>query len=76
MLTFNGAAETNGKFAITGGAGNDVLTGGAGADFFTLTSGGNDIANGGNGNDTFSFGAAFIAADQVDGGAGRRIRSP
>ena len=32
-LTFNGAAEIDGKLAITGGAGNDVLTGGAGADF-------------------------------------------
>ncbi|HEV2561861.1 MAG TPA: calcium-binding protein [Rhizomicrobium sp.] len=70
VLTFNGAAEINGKFAITGGAGNDVLTGGASTDTFNLGSGGNDIASGGGGNDTFSFNGAFTSADQVDGGTG------
>ena len=71
ILTFSGAAETDGNFLLTGGAGNDVLTGGAGNDTFDLSGGGNDIASGGNGNDTFNFGAAFVATnDQVDGGAG------
>jgi len=51
-LTFNGAAETNGSFKITGGAGVDVLTGGAKND--TLTGGGGlDILTGGGGNDQF-----------------------
>lgn len=36
-LTFNGAAESDGKFLLGGGAGADVLTGGAGTD--TLTGG-------------------------------------
>ena len=70
VLVFDGSAETNGRFALLGGAGNDVLTGGAGADHFDLTKGGNDIANGGNGDDTFDFGATMTAADKIDGGAG------
>jgi Ca2+-binding RTX toxin-like protein len=70
VLTFNGAAETNGKFVITGGAGNDTLTGGAGADSFDLSMGGNDTAKGLGGNDTFKFGAVLTAADKIDGGTG------
>src|SRR6185312_7167792 len=68
-LTFDGSAETDGSFSITGATGDDVLTGGAQNDGFNLTQGGNDTAHGGAGNDTFSFGAAFTAADTVDGGA-------
>jgi len=68
-LTFDGSAETDGSFSITGGAGDDVLTGGAQNDGFNLTQGGNDTASGGAGNDTFSFGAAFTASDTIDGGA-------
>ncbi len=41
-FTFEGDAETNGKFNITGGNGNDLLSGGAG----------NDTINGGSGADT------------------------
>jgi Ca2+-binding RTX toxin-like protein len=67
-LTFNGAAETNGTFNITGGAGNDALTGGAGADTFT-SGAGNDTINGNAGNDTIAFGASLTAADRIDGGA-------
>jgi Ca2+-binding RTX toxin-like protein len=69
-LTFNGAAEKDGRFAIAGGAGDDVLTGGAKNDIFNLTHGGNDIAHGGGGNDTFNLGAAFTSADRINGGAG------
>jgi len=68
-LTFDGSAETDGSFSITGGAGDDVLTGGAQNDGFNLTQGGNDTASGGAGNDTFSFGTAFTASDTIDGGA-------
>ncbi|HEV2561022.1 MAG TPA: calcium-binding protein [Rhizomicrobium sp.] len=77
-LNFNGSLETDGSFAITGGAGNDVLkdgagndvlSGGAGNDSFTLC-GGNDTVSGGDGNDTINFGATLTAADRIDGGAG------
>ncbi len=73
VLTFNGAAETDGSFSITGGAANDMLTGGAQADSFDLSHGGNDTAHGGGGNDTFAMGAALTAADSVDGGAGNDV---
>ena len=56
-LTFNGAAETNGKFSITGGGGDDVLTGGDGA----------DTLNGGDGGDTIVGGAG---ADTINVGGG------
>ncbi len=70
ILTFNGAAETNGSFTITGGASNDVLTGGAGNDTFHLENGGNDTANGHGGDDIFEMGSAFTAGDTIDGGTG------
>jgi len=53
-LSFNGAAETNGKFVITGGAGNDTLTGSKGADTFTGGAGA-DKLNGGAGADKFVY---------------------
>ncbi len=69
-LVFDGSAETNGSFAVTGGAGNDTLTGGAGNDLFDLSHGGNDTVKGGAGNDTISFDGALTANDTVDGGTG------
>lgn len=58
------------RFDITSGSGNDNLTTGSGDDRFDLASGGNDTVNGGGGNDGIFFGAAFTAADTVDGGSG------
>jgi hypothetical protein len=49
-LKFNGAAESDGRFTITGGAGNDTLTGGAGNDVLT-GNGGNNLFTGGMGAD-------------------------
>jgi Ca2+-binding RTX toxin-like protein len=69
-LTFNGSAETDGHFSISGGADFNVLTGGAQSDSFNLAQGGVDTVDGGGGNDFVSFGAALTAADQIDGGAG------
>ncbi len=70
-LTFNGAAESDGRLLVYGGAGNDTLTGGAKNDRFNLTAGGSDTAHGSGGNDVFLFGAAFTSGDVVDGGAGK-----
>lgn len=56
-LGFNGAAELDGKFSVTGGAGDDSLTGGAQ----------DDILIGGAGNDTLIGG---LGADTLTGGAG------
>lgn len=69
-LTFDGSAETNGSFQISGGAGDDILTGGAGADDIRLDMGGDDVAFGGKGDDVFDMGAALEAADQIHGGNG------
>ncbi|HEY4941731.1 MAG TPA: calcium-binding protein [Rhizomicrobium sp.] len=73
ILTFNGAAESDGQFTLVGGAGDDVLTGGAGNDFLYLYQGGNDTADGNNGNDVFVFFGTLTAADRIDGGAGSDI---
>jgi RTX calcium-binding nonapeptide repeat (4 copies) len=70
-LTFDGSAETDGRFIIEGGAGDDHLTGGAGNDIFRLEHGGDDTANGGDGDDIFVMGAALTANDQIDGGLDR-----
>ncbi len=69
-LNFNGVFETDGSFAIIGGAGNDVVTGGEGNDSFNLLLGGVDQAGGNGGDDLFIFNASLTAADQVDGGSG------
>ncbi len=68
-FTFDGSAETNGAYTVTGGAGNDHLTGGAQKDAFDLSVGGNDSVSGGEGGDTFYFGDALTASDTVTGGA-------
>jgi Ca2+-binding RTX toxin-like protein len=70
VLTFNGAAETDGSFEVDGGGGNDIITGGAGGDTIYLAAGGDDTANGGGGDDNFFMGGALTAADRIDGGAG------
>ena len=69
-LTFDGTAEKNGHFDITGGHGNDVIKGGTGNDTFRLNEGGTDRATGGNGNDTFAMGGTLNAADRINGGSG------
>jgi Ca2+-binding RTX toxin-like protein len=74
-LTFNGAAETDGIFAINAGSGDDVLTGGSGnsgglGDTFNLVNGGNDSAYGGGANDQFLLYGSLTAADTIDGGIG------
>jgi hypothetical protein len=66
VLDFNGSAETDGKFILLGGQGDDKMIGGEGSDYLA-GGGGADTLNGGGGNDTFYGGAG---ADTVTGGAG------
>jgi Ca2+-binding RTX toxin-like protein len=75
VLTFTGTAETNGKFVIKGGAGNDKLKGGAGNDTIAGNSGndvidgraGKNTLTGGNGNDVIYDSGV---GSTIDGGAG------
>jgi Ca2+-binding RTX toxin-like protein len=80
-LTFDGSAESNGFFNITGGAGQDIITvrgngntvnGNGGNDVVTVSGGaaGHDVVNGGAGNDIANFTSLFNASDQFDGGTG------
>ena len=64
-----GATRETGM-TINGTAGNDTLTGTTGDDTFNLSQGGDDIVTGSDGNDVFAFGAAFTAADHINGGTG------
>jgi Ca2+-binding RTX toxin-like protein len=61
-----------GNDLLDGGEGNDQLVGGAGDDLFFLQHVGDDQAFGNAGNDGFYLGAAFTAADMIDGGEGAR----
>ncbi|PTS72428.1 hypothetical protein DBR17_19770 [Sphingomonas sp. HMWF008] len=58
-FTFDGSAETSGKFLVYGGLGADVLTGGGGNDGFSFAAGrfdtATDIVNGGNGSDQLAL---------------------
>jgi Ca2+-binding RTX toxin-like protein len=62
---FDGSAETDGSFAITGGEGDDTLIGGQDGNFFDLTQGGDDTVTQGDGNDSLVFDDTFTAADRV-----------
>lgn len=56
-LSFNGKSETDGRFTLLGGAGNDNLNGGVG----------NDTISAGAGDDTLNGG---LGANKITGGAG------
>lgn len=70
-LTFDGSAETDGKFYVIAGAGDDTITGGARHDVFDLSLGGTDTVRGGGGNDTFLLGDSLWSDDRIDGGTGQ-----
>jgi Ca2+-binding RTX toxin-like protein len=74
-LTFNGAAETSGSFAIFAGAGTDILTGGGGNDGFFFGEGrfnAGDRVNGGGGADNqVALRGDFSGASAITVGAGQ-----
>jgi Ca2+-binding RTX toxin-like protein len=73
-LTFDGSAETDGRFDIDGSDGNDMLIGGAGADFLDSTfSSGNDQWFGNGGDDRIFGGGDFRAVDIANGGEGNDV---
>ena len=69
-LAMSDFIDQNTNQTITGTSADDVLSGASGSDTFFLQQGGNDTVSGGAGDDGFFFGAAFTAADHVDGGTG------
>ncbi|WP_028795317.1 DUF4347 domain-containing protein [Thalassobaculum salexigens] len=74
-INWDGSAETDGTFSMTGGSANDTLISGSGADSLKGGAGddvlragnGSDVLSGGAGNDTLSGGAG---ADLIYGNAG------
>jgi Ca2+-binding RTX toxin-like protein len=66
----NLTGTSNAGQTLRGNGGANVVSGAGGNDMINLSDGGNDTGNGGGGDDGFFFGAAFTAADRVDGGAG------
>jgi Ca2+-binding RTX toxin-like protein len=67
-LTFDGSAESDGRFVIYSGAGADHITGGAGDDVIYGGAGADELA-GGAGNDVF----AYVGADHSTASAMDRI---
>lgn len=79
FLNFDGSAETDGRFNLQGGQGDDGLVGGrlddslignAGDDVLDISKGGTDTVRGGDGDDRIFAGAALTGADRINGGAG------
>lgn len=78
-LTFNGSDESDGRFVIYAGTGDDTITGGRGNDVIDAV-GGTDTVHGGRGDDVITVNAyvttdGFLASgidatDRIDGGAG------
>ena len=65
-FTFNGSAENNGSFSVTGGAGADTITGGFVSDTISGGAGADSIV-GGSGADSLTGGEG---QDTINGGAG------
>jgi hypothetical protein len=68
-LTFNGSAETNGRFQVFGGRDDDTLVGGAGDDHL-LGRAGDDTLTGNGGADRLRGG---LGGDAMNGGAGADV---
>jgi VCBS repeat-containing protein len=58
---------------LMGSSGDNTITGTPAPDFFDLSQGGNDSVSGLGSRDVFYFGAAFTAADTVNGGGNSDI---
>jgi Ca2+-binding RTX toxin-like protein len=67
-LDFDGSAETNGAYDLTGSSGNDRLASGAGNDRLDGDIGGIDTLIGGAGDDIYQFAAGDIVIELANGG--------
>ncbi|WP_299650257.1 M10 family metallopeptidase C-terminal domain-containing protein [Sphingomonas bacterium] len=72
-VTIENATTDAGNDTIRDNATNNILSSGAGADFVYANAGGDDRVLLGDGDDAAYFGAALMASDNVDGGAGRDV---
>lgn len=70
-LLINGSRLNAAGQNFAGGIGDDSQDGTTGNDTFTYDQGGNDTLNGLGGKDVFNMGAAFTAADSINGGDGK-----
>lgn len=69
-LTFDGSAETNGRYDITSTAGHSIIIGGAGGDVFHLQGSERLDVHGGGGGDQFYVGGKFGMEDRIAGDDG------
>jgi len=72
-LIFDGSAEKNGKFEISGGSGNDPVIAGENDDELVLHGGGVDVVSAGAGDDVFDMRDTLTGTDRIDGGIGYDI---
>ncbi|PWR18623.1 calcium-binding protein [Zavarzinia aquatilis] len=70
---FNGSAETDGRFNVSDGYGDDILIGSQGGDSLSMSYGGNDYIDGQGGGDVIMAENNFGAGDFINGGAGSDI---
>lgn len=70
---FNGAAETDGRFNVSDGYGDDILIGSQGGDSLSMSYGGTDYIDGQGGNDVIMGENNFGAGDFINGGAGADV---
>jgi hypothetical protein len=70
-VTIENATTGSGNDTIVGNAADNVLNSGAGNDVVRIHLGGNDTVKAGDGIDSVYAGAAFTAADTIDGGENR-----
>jgi Ca2+-binding RTX toxin-like protein len=68
-LTYTGSAGAS----LRGNSADNMLVGGTGVDAFYFQDGGDDAVWAGAGDDGIYFGAAYTAADRVDGGSGSDV---
>jgi Ca2+-binding RTX toxin-like protein len=73
-VSFDGSAETDGRFVFEGGGGDDVLKGGAGNDIFDAGAGADNMAGGG-GDDLYFVDSAADQVIELEAGGTDEVRT-